>query len=97
MPLSQRQGLMESLPGEHRIEESFDSLRSPRGDAEELVPLNRMEIFEYRQKYCSRLPFFIQGIFPTQGLSQHPLGLLHCQVDSSQSHLGILGTASWFL
>ena len=78
---------MESLPGEHRIEESFDSLRSPRGDAEELVPLNRMEIFEYRQKYCSRLPFFVQGIFLTQGLSQH---LLHWQVDSLPlNHLGM--------
>ena len=85
---------MERLPGEHRIEETLDSLRSPRGVAEELVPLNRMEIFEYRQKYWSKLPFFVQGIFLTQGLSQHPLGLLHWQVDSSQSHLGILGTAS---
>ena len=50
VPLSQGQGLMERLPGEHRIEESLDPLRSPRGDEEELVPLNRMETFEYRQR-----------------------------------------------
>ena len=29
-----------------------------------------------RQKYCSRLPFPSQGIFPTQGLN---LGLLQCR------------------
>ena len=96
VPLSQGQGLMERLPGEHRIEESLDPLRSPRGDEEELVPLNRMETFEYRQRYWSGLPFLLQGIFLTHGLNQHPLCLLHWQVDSSQSHLGILGTVGAF-
>ena len=82
MPLSQGQGLMERLPGEHGIEESLDPLRSPRGDEEELVPLNRMETFEYRQRYWSGLPFLLQGIFPAQGSNLRFLHLLHWQAGS---------------
>ena len=35
-----------------------------------------------RQEYWSRLPFPLQGIFPTQGLNRRLLHLLHWLVDS---------------
>ena len=35
-----------------------------------------------RKEYCSGLPFLLQGIFPTQGLNQHLLYLMHRQAGS---------------
>ena len=43
----------------------------------------------HRQEYWSRLPFLLQGIFPTQGSNLHLLYFLHWQwVLYHQCHLG---------
>ena len=45
-----------------------------------------------RQEYWSELHFLPQGIFLTQGLNPHPLGLLPWQIDPLPlCHLGFPG------